>query len=90
MQLVYFVRFCEIYTDYKGYFEMNTTIEGSHELVFSHVTHFPVVENISLRNNPTIRLSISMKEIINELKEVVITDSRKDWEKYLNIFKKEA
>jgi hypothetical protein len=75
-------------TDNDGYYRLSTTLSGKYELVFSHITHFPVIKVINI-TEPEVVISTALKEMISELKEVIITDSRKEWEFRVNLFEKE-
>ncbi len=72
-----------------GFYQLPTILNVPRELVFSHVSYYPAIRNITISLSQGSELSLVLKEMVTELNEIVITSSRKDWEKYLKIFERE-
>ncbi len=76
-------------TDEQGFYQLSVNLKGFQELILSHVSYSLVVRKLDMRSIESNEFSFVMKEIINELNEVVISYSQKKWKKYLKIFEKE-
>lgn len=75
-------------TNVEGEFSFKISPQDNYELVASHISYQPLVSPVSSFNNLS-ELVIELEENIDELNEVIITFSNKDWNKQLRDFKRE-
>jgi carboxypeptidase-like protein len=73
-------------SDMDGSFRLSTNINGVHELIFSHISYSLIIKKLNLDLLDSNEFLVSMKEVTNELNEVIIESSQKEWKKNLKIF----
>ncbi len=75
------------FTDENGYYNFVSLPIKPYEIVFSHISHHPVVKVISSKGDTAI--SIAMTEKVDKLQEVVIAENKEERERYLKFFESE-